>query len=152
MPAQNQTALPYSPLILVDLTDLPDSRSNGSIEVDGSTSRISGSGTFSPSFGVGSYDLHFCADFSGASIRDTGVWINNRAGSTPKKLSVIPDGTNNDPPLPAGAWAQFHAPSNDQILARVGVSFMSVAQACHNAETEIPDFGFNKVRKAAEDV
>lgn len=29
---------------------------------------------------------------------------------------------------------------------------MSVAQACHNAETEIPDFGFDKVRKVAEDV
>ncbi len=29
---------------------------------------------------------------------------------------------------------------------------MSVAQACHNAETEIPDSEFDKVRKAAEDV
>lgn len=39
---QNQTALPYSPLILFDLTDLPESRINGSIEVDGATGRIIG--------------------------------------------------------------------------------------------------------------
>jgi putative alpha-1,2-mannosidase len=143
--------LPYSPLILVDLTDLPDSRSNGSVQVDGETGRITGNGTFNPSFGqsTSTYTLHFCADFSGAAVRDTGIFINNRAGSEPKNLSVTPDGIN-APPLPAGGWTQFNAPSNNQILARVGLSFISVAQACHSAETEIPDFGFEKVRSAAE--
>lgn len=29
------------------------------------------------------------------------------------------------------------------ILARVGVSFISTAQACSNAESEIPDFDFD---------
>ncbi|CAD6448943.1 f8725af4-0c55-4998-ad3e-4bdd845f23c6 [Sclerotinia trifoliorum] len=145
-----QTSLPYSPLILVDLTDLPDSRSNGSVQVDPDTGRLSGTGTFNPSFGIGSYDLHFCADFKGAEIRDTGVFKNNRAGSQPKNLSVTPDGVNS-PPLPAGAWAQFKAPANNQILARVGVSFISISKACQNAETEIPDFDFEKVLIAAED-
>ena len=147
---KNQTLLPYNPLILVDLTDLPDSRSAASIEVNPETGRISGSGTFSPSFGIGEYELHFCADFSGAAVRDTGVFQNNRAGSQVKTLSTSAvDG--NDPPLPAGAWTQFNAPANNQILVRVGVSFMGVSQACHNAETEIPDFGFQKVRDAAEE-
>ncbi|TEY82454.1 hypothetical protein BOTCAL_0029g00430 [Botryotinia calthae] len=145
-----QTSLPYSPLILVDLTDLPESRSNGSVQVDPDTGRLSGTGTFNPSFGIGSYDLHFCADFKGAAIRDTGVFINNRAGSEPKNLSVTPDGVNS-PPLPAGAWTQFKAPANNQILARVGVSFISIAKACQNAENEIPDFDFEKVLTAAED-
>ncbi|KAI9642587.1 hypothetical protein NHQ30_009392 [Ciborinia camelliae] len=138
------------PLILVDLTDLPDSRSNGSVQVDPDTGRLSGTGTFNPSFGIGNYDLHFCADFKGAEIRDTGVFMNNRAGSQPKSLSVTPDGINS-PPLPAGAWTQFKAPANNQILARVGVSFISIEKACQNAETEIPDFDFEKVLTAAED-
>src|ERR1700712_3614080 len=56
--AQNVT-LPNSPFILFDLTDLPESRINGSIAVDGKSGRITGSGTFSPSFGLGTYDLHF---------------------------------------------------------------------------------------------
>ncbi|KAB8298599.1 hypothetical protein EYC80_000778 [Monilinia laxa] len=145
-----QPSLPYSPLILVDLTDLPESRSNGSVKVDPDTGRLSGTGTFNPSFGIGSYDLHFCADFKGAEIRDTGVFMNNRAGSQPKNLSVTPDGINS-PPLPAGAWTQFNAPANNQILARVGVSFISIEKACKNAETEIPDFDFEKVLTAAED-
>jgi putative alpha-1,2-mannosidase len=62
-----------SPLILVDTIDLPLSRINATTSVDGDTGRITGSGTFVPSFGLGTYDLHFCADFAGASIRDTGV-------------------------------------------------------------------------------
>lgn len=143
---------PLSPLILADLTDLPLSRINGSISVDNSTGRISGNGTFSPSFGIGSYVLHFCTDFSGSEIRDTGVFMNNRAGSEPKNLSVVQDGVNISPEiLPAGAWTRFHAPTNNnQILARVGVSFISVAQACSNAETEIPTFDFNVTHASAQ--
>lgn len=35
------------------------------------------------------------------------------------------------------------------ILVRVGVSFISSAQACANAEEEIPDFDFTGVQNAA---
>ena len=35
------------------------------------------------------------------------------------------------------------------ILARVGVSFISSAQACKNAEDEIPDYDFGRVHKEA---
>ena len=143
-------AVSYSPLILADLTDLPNSRQNASISVDPSTGRIIGSGTFNPSFGVGQYDLHFCADFQGADIRDTGVFMNNRAGSTPKSLKVYNDGVSN-PAVPAGAWVQFQVPPTNQILVRVGVSFMSTTQACQNAEKEIPGFDFEAVRTVAED-
>jgi putative alpha-1,2-mannosidase len=148
-PSYHGPAGPLSPLLLIDLTDLPESRSNASISVNPETGRISGTGTFSPSFGIGSYDLHFCADFKGANVRDTGVWRNNRARNSPKNQTVRPDGVNS-PPLPAGAWTQFEAPSNGHLLARVGVSFISVDQACSSAQKEIPDFDFEEVRDAAE--
>lgn len=143
---------PLSPLILADLIDLPLSRVNGSVEVDPGTGRIAGNGTFSPSFGIGTYDLHFCADFAGATVRDTGVFMNNRAGNEPKSLSVVADGIDVSPEiLPAGAWTWFEAPDKDnQILARVGVSFISVVQACSNAEAEIPTFDFNGTLKSAQ--
>lgn len=80
---------PLSPLILVDLRDLPSSRSYGQISVHPETGRITGNGTFEPSFGIGTYNLSFCADFSGANIRNTGVFKNNRAGSQPKSLQVV---------------------------------------------------------------
>lgn len=140
-----------SPLILADLIDLPLSRQNGSIAVDNTTGRIIGNGTFEPSFGVGTYDLHFCADFRGAPIRDTGIFINNRAATEPKSLSIVPDGINLSPEiLPAGAWVRFNKPTeSNQILARVGVSFISTAQACSNAEKEIANFDFNTTLTAA---
>lgn len=141
-----QHKMPYSPLILADLTDLSNSRSNGNITVDAKSGRITGSGTFSPSFGIGTYDSFFCADFEGGKIRDTGVFMNNRAGSEPKSLRLPNDGNT----VPGGAWVQFHPPKSNQIQARVGLSFISTEQACRNAEREIPDFNFQNVKQAAE--
>ncbi|KAK5018464.1 hypothetical protein LTR39_000965 [Cryomyces antarcticus] len=142
---------PLSPLILVDLTDLSDSRSGGNVSVNPKTGQMTGNGTFAPSFGVGSYVLHFCADFSGANVRDAGIWLNNRAGNATTHTRLTVDNVNT-PPLPAGAYVRFHAPTKDnQMLARVGVSFISVEQACGNAEEEIPDFGFEHTLAVAED-
>lgn len=138
-----------SPLMLVDLTDIQDSRQNASVKVDRATGRMSGNGTFLPSFGVGSYMSYYCMDFKGADIRDTGVWVNERAGTEPKELFV-----NRGYSLfyiQAGGFVRFKKPQNNLLQARVGVSFLSTEQACQNAEQEIPDWNFDRVRKAAED-
>lgn len=152
MTTTTTTGLPYSPLVLIDLTDLANSRSNGSVAVDPATGRITGTGTFNPSFGLGTYDVHFCADFRGAELRDTGIFQNNRPGREPKNLTTYATGATS--PVPAGGWVQFHPPhqsSNDRILARVGVSYISTDRACENAEREIPDFDFDGTKAAAED-
>ena len=144
---------PLSPLIIADLSDLSNSRINGTASVDNSTGRMTGSGKFQPSFGIGTYDLHFCADVQGASVRETGVFINNRAGPAVQNISVVADGINLSPEiLPAGVYSWFNTPdANNQMLVRVGVSFISVAQACNNAESEIPEFNFNQTVQAATD-
>ena len=58
--SDNPSALPYRPIILFDLTDLPESRTYGSMSVlersDG-TVQFSGNGTFRPSFGLGSFNV-----------------------------------------------------------------------------------------------
>lgn len=142
---------PLSPVILVDLMDLPQSRTNGIAVVDPSTGRLSGNGTFNPSFGIGSYDLHFCIDFRGADLRDTGVWTKNRANFSQTHVGLRADGNNSPATLSAGTFARFQSPPNNIILARVGVSFMSVDQACSNAAREQPDFDFDGTVAAAED-
>lgn len=52
-----------------------------------------------------------------------------------------------------GALLTFPPPPSSSspttILVRVGVSFISSAQACANAEEEIPDFDFERVHKAS---
>lgn len=79
-----------SPLILMDLTDLSDSRQdNASVTVDESTGRMTGNGRFLPSFGSGEYVLYFCADFKSSSgLRDNGIFANSRAGTNVKQLTI----------------------------------------------------------------
>ncbi|KAI0024117.1 alpha-1,2-mannosidase, putative subfamily [Xylariomycetidae sp. FL0641] len=140
---------PLNPLFIVDMTDLPDTRSNGTASVDPESGRQTGTATFDPSFGLGTYTLHFCADFQGSPIRDTGVYINTRGGSQPKNITVQKD--VNSPPLPAGTYTWFNEIENGgEMMARVGLSFISSDQACQNAETEIPDFSFVDTLTAAE--
>nr|POE56716.1 putative secreted glycosidase [Quercus suber] len=138
-----------SPVLLLDLTDLQDSRQNASISVDGDTGRMRGNGTFLPSFGVGSYQAYFCVDFRGAAVRETGVWVNERAGTEPKELFV-----NRGYSLfyiQAGAFVRFATPPSGTITTRIGVSFLSSSRACRNAEHEIADWDFDATRSAARD-
>ncbi|KAL1862081.1 hypothetical protein Plec18170_000905 [Paecilomyces lecythidis] len=140
-----------SPLILLDLTDLQDSRQdNATISVDPSTGRMQGSGRFLPSFGSGTYEAFFCADFQSPSgLRDNGVFVDTRA-STDVKALKISRGINGYP-LPGGGFVRFKPSSSNTVLARVGLSFISSEQACSNAEAEIPNFDFNTTYFAAVD-
>ncbi|KAJ5884699.1 hypothetical protein N7495_009209 [Penicillium taxi] len=144
----NSSADSLSPVILVDITDLTQSRTKGAAVVDSNTGRLSGNGTFNPSFGIGSYDLNFCVDFKGVVLRDSGVWSKNQANFSSDVVSV--DGSNSAASLSSGTFARFHSPENNTVLARVGVSFISVSQACENAEKEQPDFDFDGTVTAAE--
>jgi putative alpha-1,2-mannosidase len=142
-----------SPVIQLDLTDLWQSRQNASISIDAAegsnTARLKGNGTFLPSFGAGSYVLHYCADLAGSTVKDSGSWVNDRAGTEPKNLYVT-RGFNLFY-LQGGGWVRFSGPG--PIYARMGVSFISADQACQNAETEIPgpDFDFDGLVTAAKD-
>lgn len=109
-----------------------------------------GRGTFKPSFGKGSYDAYFCADFQGAKIQRAGIFMGDDPVTSATYLKGIDRGFSN-PSGSGGPWIQFERQSMDQILARVGMSFKSTDQACHNAESEIPDFDFTGTVKNAED-
>jgi len=141
------TSEPLSPLVLLDLMDLPQSRTSGSAGVDSKTGRLTGSGVFAPSFGIGTYKSYACVDFKGAELRDTGSWSKNKVNTGSKTLDL---GSGTQSTLSAGTFARFHAPKDGSILARVGVSFISVQQACSNAEREQPDFDFEGTVSAAE--
>jgi predicted alpha-1,2-mannosidase len=136
-----------SPVILAELTDLSHTQSDVHLWLNTTSGRLTGKARFIPSFGTGNYRLHFCADFKGAAIREVGGW--NSTGA----VGYYENGEFNSSFRPRGGFTQFHAPDNKerQIIARVGVSFMSVEQACKSSETEIPDFDFDKTLKTAEE-
>ncbi|KAH8684821.1 glycosyl hydrolase family 92-domain-containing protein [Tricladium varicosporioides] len=140
-----------SPLILLDLTDLADTRQdNGTISIDATTGRMTGNARFLPSFGIGNFVLYFCADFSGAPIRDNGIYVNTRASTDVKDLTLAR--SINGYPLPGGGFVRFKGPGSNGILARVGVSLISSKQACSSAEAEIPNFDFEGTHTAAKDL
>lgn len=138
------------PLVMLDLTDLAQSRQNASIGIDPDTGRIRANGTFLPSFGAGSYRSYVCVDFAGADVYDNGMWVNNRGGTEPKELFVT-RGFNNFY-LQAGGWVRFDRPSSGVLYARVGVSLISSDKACQNADKDIPQptTDFDRIRQAAE--
>ncbi|KAK3682470.1 glycosyl hydrolase family 92-domain-containing protein [Podospora appendiculata] len=140
--------VPYSPVVVVDLIDLMNSRRAGGIQVYPETGRVVGEGQYSPSFGSGHYQAFFCADFKGAKLRKTGTFLTDTAKEEPKFLNSGDAGTY-IPSGSAGAWLQFEKPEANAIYARVGLSFISVDKACENAEDEIPDFGFERVEAEA---
>jgi len=130
-----------SPLVLLDLTDLYDTRQNATISVDPDTGRMTGNGTFLPSFGSGYYVMHFCADFGSTdtSMRDNGLHVNYRAGIQPKDIFVT-RGINAFY-VQAGGWVRFNASTSADdttVLVRQGISYISAEQACANAEVDIP--------------
>jgi len=135
--------VPYSPLIVIDSLDLSGTRQNGTYEIDPDTGRATGWGKYSPSFGQGFYEAFVCADFKGAEIRHTGTFLAQNASEIPKHGGIVYQAGS------AGTWIQFKKPEDHTILARVGVSFISVEQACANAEAEIPDFSFARVERDA---
>ena len=141
------------PLIMLDLTDIYDTRQNATIEIDPHTGRMQGNGTFLPSFGAGTFQSYFCVDFEHpAHVYDSGIYVNHRAGTEVQSIFVT-RGFNTFY-LQAGGFVRF--PYNDseeggRITARVGVSLVSTRQACRNAEREIPDYDFEGIRKRAED-
>jgi putative alpha-1,2-mannosidase len=138
------------PLVLLDLTDLWQSRQNATVSVDEKSGRIRANGIFLPSFGAGSYESFVCVDFAGGTVNDTGIWVNNRAGTDVKDLFVT-RGFNLFY-LQAGGFVTFDSLLNNTLYARVGVSLVSTEQACQNAETEIPEptSNFADIQSAAE--
>lgn len=52
--------------------------------------------------------------------------------------------------LQGGAFVRFNNPS--EVLARVGISFVSAEQACSSAESEIPGLDFKSTHKRAVEI
>lgn len=146
-PTLGEDTQPAQPLILQDLSDLSDTRQdNASIAVDRTTGRITGSARFLPGFGTGSFVMHFCTDFKGADILDSGIFVDSRASTAVSDLTI--SRSINGYPLPGGGFVRFDSAA-EPILVRTATSFISTARACEHAEREIPDFDFGSVSEAA---
>jgi putative alpha-1,2-mannosidase len=138
-----------SPVILVDLGDLPQSRSSGTAVVDPTSGQLLVNATFGPSFGSGSYTSYACIDFAGAGIRNTGTFFGDEVALQPGNTTQAVGSYASA--QAAGAWTQFAGPVGNELLVRVGLSFISNENACSNGQSEIPNFDFNATYEAAKE-
>jgi len=113
-----------------------------------------GGSNFQASFGPGRYNAYVCVDFRVSSPElssrpvapvEYGVW--SSSGAVRGQVT----GAQITRSAPLGGLLTFPAVDRapTTILVRSGVSFVSTAQACANAEAEIPDFNFVEVSNAA---
>ncbi|KAF8797553.1 hypothetical protein BYT27DRAFT_7228919 [Phlegmacium glaucopus] len=142
-----------NPRILVDLTnDGQKSSTNPVMTLDPDNAQVQGGASFAASFGPGRYEAFTCVSFQGAGYTlgkpiEYGVWVSNFPVSGTTNILQVYYGFVSEmgalftfSPAPAG--------KTTTILVRVGVSFISSAQACANAEEEIPNFDFDSVHAA----
>ncbi|CAM1501981.1 Fc.00g039650.m01.CDS01 [Cosmosporella sp. VM-42] len=147
--SKKQTA--SNPLILLDLADLSNTQFGGAIDVLWNVTRLMGYGLFHPSFGKGNFTAYFCADFRGAKVMNWGTFINDTASAGIQELDLVRENRASYVGS-GGGWFHFEKSENNQILARVGLPFISARQACQNAETEIPKFDFAGVMADARNI
>jgi predicted alpha-1,2-mannosidase len=106
-------------------------------EIAGSTS-VSGGWNKQPT----PYTIYFYAR-TDAPAAAWGTWLNGEL--TPNDKSVQGESGST-----SGAWLTFSTPSHP-ILMKIGISFVSIAQARQNLAAEIPAFDFEAVHSAAVD-
>ncbi|KAJ3811338.1 glycoside hydrolase family 92 protein [Lentinula aff. lateritia] len=141
------------PYFVLDLSnDLPDSFVGGIMDIDPQQGRITIGGKWGSSFGPGSfsYQAFSCYDLlnnGNQTLDEYGIWEANPYGLNAKGLgethlnltqSLIGDHYE------YGALFSF-AGTPEQVIIRVGVSFVSADQACANAESEIGTSSFNDI-------
>ncbi|KAH8994062.1 glycoside hydrolase family 92 protein, partial [Lactarius akahatsu] len=142
-----------TPFFTLDLAnDLPGSFQGGNLNIDPNAGRITIGGFWGDSFGPGStkYQAFACYDLlnNGAQKLDQfGVWTGDLNGVVARGLGET---SLNFPvsliqgAIEAGALFSFSGYPT-QVTIRVGVSFLSEAQACANAESEIGTAAFEEI-------
>ncbi|TFK50461.1 hypothetical protein OE88DRAFT_1701200 [Heliocybe sulcata] len=131
--------------VVVDLTnDLQRSFEGGSIVIEPATGRVLLGGTYLQSYGPSNYTIYGCYDFAPPDLSQNIVQFGTYQSvstSAPTNITIAPNGTSLAFPytsLPSGIEAGgLFAFNSSTVLVRFGVSFISSAQACQNAEEEV---------------
>ncbi|KAJ7646924.1 glycoside hydrolase family 92 protein [Roridomyces roridus] len=146
------------PYFVLDLTnDLPNSFAGGTMDIDPDMGRITIGGLWGSSFGPGSFNYQAFAcydilDGGAQQLSEYGLWSGNPYGMDTKNLgathlnltfNLIGDHYE------YGALFSYDG-EPEEIIIRVGVSFVSADQACSNAESEVGGSTFEDIEAQAK--
>jgi predicted alpha-1,2-mannosidase len=93
--------------------------------------------------------LYFVAEFSKPFLY-YGTFDNDY--QTPESGEAVFPYKNAEKGKNIGAFASFHTEENEQIMVKVGISYVSIDGASKNLEAEIPGWDFDKVRDNARQI
>jgi predicted alpha-1,2-mannosidase len=127
--------------ILFKVTDSATAVHAASVQIDGAN-EVTGSvttGYFCSS--LGTYTLHFVAIFNRPFAR-YGVWQNGRLHPG---TSMCSGSSSKD----CGAWVSFNTTKNPVVTMKVGVSYVSAANAASNLKVEDPGWSLSTIAHAA---
>ncbi|KAJ6594301.1 glycoside hydrolase family 92 protein [Mycena capillaripes] len=146
------------PYFVLDLAnDLPNSFAGGSMNIDPDKGQITIGGSWGSSFGPGrfNYEAFACYDLLDGgkqTLSEFGVWTADNFGLDAKGLGQTH--LNLTVNLIGGVYqsgALFsYEGTPEQVIIRVGVSFVSTDQACANAESEVGSSSFEDIQAQAK--
>ncbi|KAG2148635.1 glycoside hydrolase family 92 protein [Suillus bovinus] len=147
------------PYFVLDLAnDLPASFAGGSLDIDPVQGRITLGGQYGSSFGPGSYhyQVFACYDLLNGGtqkLSEYGIWTGDKYGLDAKGLGQthlnLSQNLIGGTPYQSGALFSYEG-NPEEVILRVGISFVSANQACANAEEEIGKSSFNETLKASK--
>ncbi|KAG2131237.1 glycoside hydrolase family 92 protein [Suillus bovinus] len=147
------------PYFVLDLAnDLPASFAGGSLHIDPVQGRITLGGHYGSSFGPGShhYRVFACYDLLNGGtqkLSEYGIWTGDKFGLDAKGLGQthlnLSKNLIGGTPYQSGALFSYEG-NPEEVILRVGISFVSTNQACANAEEEIGKSSFNETLKASK--
>lgn len=112
--------------------------------------------------GHADYTVYFYAEFS-KPLKDFGVWSANIPDDWSRKLddvtgkkyldrvaeAEILKGATEKQGKHLGFYTQFATQANEQVLLKTGISFVSIAGAKNNLNTEVKDWNFDTLHQKA---
>ncbi|KIH90190.1 glycosyl hydrolase, family 92 protein [Sporothrix brasiliensis 5110] len=114
---------------------------------DGSSLQYQGAGTYNNGWNLSpAWTVYFCGYFDSPGTVQTFVGTSS-TGSTMHQFPAA--STVDTSPNRLGAVFSFNSTSTNTVTSRVGVSFMSTAQACSNVNSQVPP-GTNRTALEAQ--
>jgi predicted alpha-1,2-mannosidase len=115
--------------------------------------------------GKANYTVYFYAQFS-KPLKDFGVWTANIPDTQKRKLENVESdayqklvasakvmkGNREMTGKHLGFYSQFSTKSQEQVMLKTGISFVSIEGARRNLSSEISGWDFNKVKESARDL
>ncbi|KIK98477.1 glycoside hydrolase family 92 protein [Paxillus rubicundulus Ve08.2h10] len=147
------------PYFVLDLAnDLPASFTGGVMDIDPDKGRITIGGHWDSSFApwTHQYQAFACYDLlenGTQKLGEYGVWTGNTYGLDAKGLGQTHLNLSQNligAPYQSGALFSYEG-NPEEVILRVGVSFVSADQACANAEEEIGTSSFERIVSASKE-